>query len=142
MEKYNTLVKNLGEQFDGIKVKTDEIKVDIEAGVVKRFETLDHQLKAWSITFRQGLQDEFSMGGRGSGESSEGKGKGGEKYHRSGLDKKDLAVWKAADGISKADFRHWVEAIDNNLEAIHGWNKADLVLDRIRREETEVNADS
>ena len=105
------MVSNLGVEFDSIKVKAGEI----ETGVVNRFETLNTQLLGWSVTFRQGLHDEFAMGGRGAGESSEGKGKGGEKYHRSGLDKKDLAVWKAADGISKADFRHWVEAIDNNL---------------------------
>ena len=40
------------------------------------------------------------------------------------------------------DFRHWVEAVEINLEAIHGWSKPDKVLDLIRREDTEVTIDS
>ena len=52
------------------------------------------------------------------------------------------SVWKLADKVGKLDFRHWVEAVEINLEAIHVWSKLDRVLDLIGRDDTEVNSDS
>ena len=75
-------------------------------------------------------QGGLAGGERGSGSRSEGS----VLKH----DKKDLAVWKLVDKVGKLDFRHWVEAVEINLEAIHGWSKPGKVLDLIRREDTEV----
>ena len=46
------------------------------------------------------------------------------------FDKKEVSVWKLADGVSKPDFRHWVDFVDLQLEAIHGFAYPDLVLHR------------
>ena len=57
-------------------------------------------------------------------------------------DREDLAVWKLSDNVRKLDYRHWVEAMEINLEYIHSCSKPDAVLNLIRREESEVSADS
>ena len=57
-------------------------------------------------------------------------------------DKKDLAVWKSADKVSELDFRHWVDAVDIHLECIYGRNNPKVMLDLVRREETEITKDS
>ena len=46
------------------------------------------------------------------------------------------------DKVRNLDFRHWVEAVEINLEAMHEWSKPDKVLDLIRREDTEVTIES
>ena len=47
-------------------------------------------------------------------------------------------MWKRPDGVSKPDFRHWIDSIDIQLEAIHGFVYPDLVFERIKRMPTEV----
>ena len=56
--------------------------------------------------------------------------------------KKDLTVLELMDKVGKLDFRHWVEAVEIYLESIHGWSKPDAVLNLVRREDSEVTADS
>ena len=50
-------------------------------------------------------------------------------------------MWKLSDGVCKADFRHWLESIDTQLEALHGLEYADLVLQKVKRLPTEVAAE-
>ena len=77
-----------------------------------------------------------SRGGGGGGgvqhRSSEGRGSG------AGIDKKEVAVWKLPDNISKVQFRHWINAMDLQLEAIHGWKCPEFILNRIKRSPTEI----
>ena len=72
---------------------------------------------------------EKESGGFGS---SAGKGYGHSP------DKKELAVWKCPDNVSKLDFRLWIAAIENNLEGVHGYDQPDVVLDAVRRQQTEI----
>ena len=44
------------------------------------------------------------LGGHGNGQDGKGNGKGSGNHV--GMDKKDVAVWKLQDNVSKADFRH------------------------------------
>jgi hypothetical protein len=53
-------------------------------------------------------------------------------------DKKEVSVWKLVDGVTKPDFRHWIDSVDIQLEAIHGFVYSDLVLGKIKRMTTEV----
>ena len=53
-------------------------------------------------------------------------------------DKKEVSVWKLPDGVSKPDFRHWIDSIDIQLEAIDGFVYHDLVFEKIKRMPTEV----
>ena len=48
-------------------------------------------------------------------------------------DKKELSVWKLLDNVAKLDFRHWLDTVDIQLEAIHGFQFPDLVLEKIKR---------
>ena len=98
------------------------------------------ELQAWTAGFRIEVRDEFiRQGGAASGERGSGSRSDGSVFKH---DKKDLAVWKLVDKVGKLDFRHWVEAVEINLEAIHGWSKPDKDLDLITREDTEVTTDS
>ena len=89
-----------------------------------------------SRSFRVEVHYEFSR--RGGGQA--GLGSSGRLETRTKHDKKDLAVWRLADKVTKLDFRHWVGAVVVNLEAIHNWSKPDLILDLVRRQNVEVDA--
>ena len=54
------------------------------------------------------------------------------------FDKKEVIVWKLHDHVTKLDFRHWLDAIDLQLEAIHGFAYPDLVLEKVKRFPTEI----
>ena len=41
--------------------------------------------------------------------------------------------------MSKQEFRHWVDTIDTNLDAAHGFKYPEIVLDKVKRSEVEVN---
>jgi hypothetical protein len=73
-----------------------------------------------------------SGGGKGAGPSFAGPDhKGGGKG--SGIDKKEVAVWKLPEDVTKVQYRHWSNAVDIQLEAVHAWIGADFVLNRIKR---------
>ena len=56
------------------------------------------------------------------------------------VDKKEVAVWKLQDGVTKPDFRHWLDIIDSNLDAAHHFQYPEIVLDKLRRFDKEVTA--
>ena len=51
----------------------------------------------------------------------------------SGIDKKEVAVWKLPEDVTKIQYRHWSNAVDIQLEAVHSWSCADYVLNRVKR---------
>ena len=58
------------------------------------------------------------------------------------MDKKELNVWKLSEAVAKPDFSHWLDSIDNQLDAVHGFEYPDLVFAKIKRLPTEVTAAS
>ena len=56
------------------------------------------------------------------------------------IDKKEESVWKLSDNVSKPDFRHWLDSVDLQLEAMNGFAYPDLVLEKVKRLPTEVAA--
>ena len=58
-----------------------------------------------------------------------------------GIDKKEVAVWKLLDQISEAVFRHWFDAVDLQLEAEHHSPFLEIQLDKIRRQEVEIDGE-
>ena len=54
------------------------------------------------------------------------------------VDRKEVAVWKLPDNVDKDGFRHWIDAVDNQLEEAHGLPSPELVLERVRRSPVEV----
>ena len=105
---------------------------DLEAHATKEVATMHENLRIWTEQFERshltappGIGDTLGMGhGRRA---------------KSSLDKKDLAVWRLEDNVDKLKFRHWIEAVENNLEQVHGWDRAAEVLDRVRRQTAEVD---
>ena len=57
------------------------------------------------------------------------------------MDKKEVQVWKLADKVEKADFRHWLDAIDVQLEAVHQFKYPELILKKVRMREEEITDD-
>ena len=91
------------------------------------------------------LRDEIVTWSDGYIQKVEGMVKSGDfKYERGSsapmakFDKKEVSVWKLADGASKPDFRHWVDSVDLQLEAIHSFAYPDLELEKINRLTSEV----
>ena len=47
-----------------------------------------------------------------------------------------MSVWKIPGSRSKPAFRFWLDAADNQLNAIQGFSKPEIVLEHARRMET------
>ena len=53
-------------------------------------------------------------------------------------DKKKVSAWKLPDNASKLGFRHWLDSVDIQLEAVHGFVYPSLAFEKIKRLPTEV----
>ena len=99
-----------------------------------------HQLKVNVERFASGLKaeilSEVGAGGVQLGSRPE-RAAGGLQ-----LDKKQVSVWKLGDNVSKPDFRHWLDAVSNQLEVVYKFRYPEIVLDKIRRRETLITAAS
>ena len=42
-------------------------------------------------------------------------------------------------GVSKLEFRHWVDTIDTNFDAVLGFKYPEVVLDKVKRSEVPVD---
>ena len=71
-----------------------------------------------------------------SGSSNKGFDGGGGKGTGSSIDRKEVAVWKLPEEVSKIQFRHWVNVVDLQLEAAHGWRHADITLNWIKKSDS------
>ena len=49
-------------------------------------------------------------------------------------------MWRLADSTDKASFRHWIEAVDVQLEHVHKWRHSDYVLNRVERSAEPITA--
>ena len=56
------------------------------------------------------------------------------------VDKKEVAVWKLQDGVSKPDFRHRLDIIDSKLDAVFHFQYPEVVLDKLRSFDKDVTA--
>ena len=45
---------------------------------------------------------------------------------------------KQAESVSKPDFRHWLEIVDTNLEAVHNFRYPEIILDKVKRFKEEI----
>ena len=122
-------------------LSTDEWVVGVKGAVVEeqgRVMQEVQQLKANVERFASGLKAEImaevGTGGAQFGSRPE-RAVGGLQ-----LDKKQVAVWKLADNVSKPDFRHWLDAVSNQLEVVYKFRYPEIVLDKIRRRETLITA--
>ena len=95
--------------------------------VITELATMNDKLHTWTVGVKAEIEAMRSGKGAGKGAGSEGKGSGG------GIDKKEVAVWKLSEDVSKVQYRHWSNAVDIQLEAVHGWSCSDYILNRVTR---------
>ena len=78
-------------------------RADVETTLVD----MNAKLHTFAVGIKAEVQALSTGGGAGKGASFEGKGdKGG------GIDKKEVAVWKLPEDVTKIQYRHWSNAID------------------------------
>ena len=101
---------------------------------LKQTSDLREEVRIWSHSYGEEVRQMVTREMRsGKADHGDGPAAAGSK-----LDKKEVSVWKLQDSVSKLDFRHWLDAIDLQLEAIHGFSYPDLVLEKVKRYPTEI----
>ena len=91
---------------------------------------------AWSVNFQNEVKAKF---GDGSADKFFDTTKGGDKNDRQAkLDKKEMLVGKVPDGVSKVDWRHWLRAVELQLETTYEFAYPELVLHKVRLSKVEI----
>lgn len=114
-------------------------KVDLEAQQTRADIVLDFELRNTEIT--KGF-DEFKgkAGPPGLGGGLGSKSSDGGSRER-GIDKNKVSVWKLLAELDKTAFRYWVDAVDLQLEPVHGLKFAIFVLNHVRHAKVAVDQD-
>ena len=136
--------KNMKDQFklqeDGCDVQIDRVKEQLETAAKK----INDDLITWTATFRTETKGDLARmmeGGNSRGGGGSSSGGHGDKHR--GIDKKEIAVWKLPEGdVDKIAFRHWVEAMDVQLELVNDWRYASFVLAHMRRSKVVIDKDA
>ena len=131
-EEVHTSVNDL---FQKCSIGYDQNKAELEVlrqTFTAEATSLRQGVQAWSATYAQEIKAMVQNGMSGAGFEQK-PGTGSAKH-----DKKELSVWKIPENVSKPDFRHWLDAVDIQLEAIHGFQFPDLVLGKIKRSTTVI----
>ena len=101
-----------------------DVQVNSMKEVTTQVSVLRQHVMDWSVGYTKSIEEMVKSGGVRV-ESAPTHGNAGKHG------KKDLAIWKLAEGVSKPDFRHWLDSVDTALEAVHGFDYPDLVLQQI-----------
>ena len=113
------------------RVFAAQAETEIQAAKVAT-NVLREEVRVWSVNYgeevKQMLSKEMLTQKLGKPEHGEGSTTTSSK-----LDKKEVSVWKLQDNVTKLDFGHWLDAIDFQLEAIHGFAYPDLVPEKVQR---------
>ena len=97
--------------MQGIEARLSGAVVQVKDEATDAFTTLRAELMTRSVGLKMQLDDkigEFSRDGRAP--------RTGDEPRPHGEDKKEGDVWRLADNLDKASFRHWIEAV--SLEAL------------------------
>ena len=114
------------------KVEADALMT--KADIIKKFGFRKVEITKWFDEFKD------KSGPPGFGGGSVGKfGEGGNR--EKGIDKKEIALWKLPEEVDKTAFRHWIEAVDMQLELVHGLKFASFVLNHVRRAKVAIDAE-
>ena len=134
--KHGDLITNLGEIGDK---QTSDLSA-LRAASTNDISALRANIEMWETGFQGKIESYLgAMGGMQAGAGGAGGAGGVEKEKRGPqVDRKEAAVWKLPDNVGKDGFRHWIDAVDNQLEAVHSLPFLELVLERVRRSQVEV----
>ena len=117
--QHSDLITNLGEFGEKQNTCLSALRANIEM---------------WANGFQTRIESQ--VGGLGGMQASAGGAEKEKKGPQVGC--KEVAVWKLPDNVDKDGFRHWIDAVDNQLEAVHSLPFPELVLERVRRSQVEV----
>ena len=134
--KHGDLITNLGEFGEK---QTSDISAS-RAASINDVMALRANIELWATAFQGKIESHLGgLSGVGNMQTGAG-GAGGQEKEKRGpqVDRKEVAVWKLADNVDKDGFRHWIDAVDNQLEAVHFLAFPELVLERVRRSQVEV----
>ena len=140
------LTRQTEEALVGIDAKLVSAAEECKNTAVADIGDLRNQLYTWAVGAKAEINDiegviKADKGFEGKGAFS-GKGfDGGSKCAGASIDRKEIAVWKLPEDVSKIHFRHWMNAVDPQLEAVHGWRHADIILNWIKRSEDPIDAE-
>ena len=146
LQQMEANIKDLYQGVISTKAEVEQAKVDaagqhslLEDITSQAVEKVNADMLKWTTDFKRDVQVEITrLGAAGEGVSfGEARGKG--RADRSGLDKKELSVWKLMEDVDKGSFRQWVEAIDIQLEMSHDFRYAGYVLAQIRRSKVPID---
>ena len=135
----DTRMKQLVTEMDAYADRAQAAMVAMDNSAAKtKTETMEEFVKMRQNieTWFDGLQARAGSGGEGPP-----RGSGGGAF-RSSVDKKEIAVWKLPEDVDKINFRHWLDSVDMQLEMVHNFKHANILLNRIRRSATEIDADT
>ena len=136
---------NAQTEFDSLKIQLNEFADRSQAEVKRTQEVTENVIRDLRFTieaYLNGVRAEFD---KRSSSADGGGGLFGEKVQTKKndpkVDKKEVNVWKLADNVSKLDFRHWLDAIDTQLDVVHGLVFPEILLKKIRRTEVPIDSD-
>ena len=123
---------DLVEKLEAFGVTQTEGLARTQASAAEAIGQLRSNIEIWANGFRAECAEKLSAGG----------GKNHGQAHGPRVDKKEIQVWKLQDDVGKESFRHWLGAIDVQLEAVHGLAFPKVVLDKVRRQGTPITKES
>ena len=121
-ERLTKLGQDAKEAIDNVDIEAKKTRAD----TIAEFELVKRDIMKWFEAFKAQQSD-------GPPGLNDGKGNRGK-----GIDKKDIAVWKLPEDLDKQAFRHWLDAVDQQLELVHGFRHAGFVMNEIRRSNLEI----
>ena len=150
--KANTLNRTtieIQQSLTDVKTATEKSQVDITNFVNNKMAEINHEqavkadqlrleLRDWAATQQESIRANLA-GLAASATTTTG---GGQAHKEASLDKKDVAVWKLPPKVEKGEFRHWCDTVHANFEAIHQLPFPEVIMDVIRRKDTEITSNS
>ena len=114
-----------------IQQATDETRTQ----TMQEFQKWRSHIELWYWGIKS--QVEKATGGGSIGQSGPSEGKGGKN-----IDRKEVSVWKLSEELDKQSFRHWLDAVDQQLAFVHDFKHARFIMNEIRRSAVEITNDS
>ena len=136
-KELNESSQKMRADFEAYAIELKNQMESAKASSTTQIEAVKTEASDWAEKFKVNM---FGLleAGAGLGKSG-GKGGGKDQQKSPTADRKEVAVWKLSEHVSKQEFRHWVDTIFTNLDAAHGFKYPEIVLDKVKRLEVEVN---
>ena len=142
---FNDRSINAQMEFDNFKIQLNEFADRSQAEVKRTQEVTENVIRDLRFTIEAYLNGVRAKFDKRSSSADGGGGLFGEKVQMKKndpkVDKKEVNVWKLADNVNKFDFRHWLDAIDTQLDVVHGLVFPEILLKKIRRTEVPIDSD-